>query len=409
MKQLCVRVTLAIAVSLAAMTAHAAADDLLRMTDQLDALDRQDLLALIDKADQCTLERDYKCAEDKLKQAGKFAHGNADRQLIAKARARIAKERQVEEREDDERIAAAKQAEREERCNDFCSQPGEYRACVMGRIGPQSCSAGNSSPNMGAAMVDGFNQAMAGAARINRIHEKGMADLAAAQADRQRREQEERERQAAQRREQAAERQAQAESRRQAQAEERRRQADALQAQAAQRQATAKKDTDRIVVASAAPTLTKVPDVARPVEPVVPESLIYEYYRDYPIYSNRTRPAGQAPDMAQYLKDVEAMIDAARRGEVNYLAPRYEVGGRGWNIGPVLLSDAQQVQFVSATTPVCDAPNEVCRATVRWKVWATNPPAGSVPGMPTAILKDTDPWKKCKGEAGVSHRVGLCR
>jgi hypothetical protein len=79
--------------------------ELLRLTDQLDQMDKLDFEQAIAKAGKCIQARDFECSEAQLKTARKFAMGNA-----AKDQLRNAESRQLAEKEavEAERLALAK-------------------------------------------------------------------------------------------------------------------------------------------------------------------------------------------------------------------------------------------------------------------------------------------------------------
>ncbi len=87
---------------------------LLRMSEQLDQLDRSDFESLIRKADACTTSRSFSCAETHLSQAGKYATTPALKSQLESAHARLKAERAAQAEE--ERVAAERRRqEREER------------------------------------------------------------------------------------------------------------------------------------------------------------------------------------------------------------------------------------------------------------------------------------------------------
>lgn len=91
---------LALVIAMSLVSAHANTDDLLRMSDQLDRLDQLDLQDSLGKAQRCTSERNFPCAETTLRNALKLAHSARDKADLAAAQAQLAAEkRRVEEEE----------------------------------------------------------------------------------------------------------------------------------------------------------------------------------------------------------------------------------------------------------------------------------------------------------------------
>ncbi len=126
--------------TLAAHAGVSQAQDLLRMSDQFDKMDKGDFDIAISKANQCTAARDFNCAETQLRAARKLANDSKNKSALKRAedgvvaeKARIREEerivaqrqRELEEREERQRIAAQRardaeyqaQREAEERDN----------------------------------------------------------------------------------------------------------------------------------------------------------------------------------------------------------------------------------------------------------------------------------------------------
>jgi hypothetical protein len=176
-------------------------EEMVRMADQLDLLDKADFDDLVRNAVGCTKRRDFNCAEAGLTKAAKLAKDNRDRTTLAQAREGIGKERELlrqeieaeraaELRRKQEMEAQVAQAEREGECEKFCETQAGVSACYRGQIAPWSCpdyetrSAGG--PNYGAAILQGFNQTLQSHARITSIHNQAMANLQSSYAERDR-------------------------------------------------------------------------------------------------------------------------------------------------------------------------------------------------------------------------------
>lgn len=102
-----------IAVCLAVLTLVSAkaatTEELLRMTEQLDQLDKLDFDAAIEKANKCTRLRDFTCSESQLKGARKLATGNASKSALRQAENNLVAEREALENE--RRVFAQRQRE----------------------------------------------------------------------------------------------------------------------------------------------------------------------------------------------------------------------------------------------------------------------------------------------------------
>jgi hypothetical protein len=100
----------------AAGTAQAATTaELMRMTDQLDQMDKLDFEQAIAKADKCIQARDFECSEAQLKAARKFAVGNAARDSLRGAEARQLAEKEAVEAERQALAKRQRELEEEER------------------------------------------------------------------------------------------------------------------------------------------------------------------------------------------------------------------------------------------------------------------------------------------------------
>ncbi len=186
-------------------------DDLLKMSEQLDQLDRQDFEQSILSAENCTAARDFKCAERHLQKATKVVSGNADKAVLKGAQNYLVAERQAAAREDEQRIAEerrlekqAAQADLESRCDERCTRPGQLRQCYEGRLEYFRCTdddGGSQGSSIGLAILGGVNQALAGKAQIDGIHNRAMEQFQAAAEERRRAQAAQRERELAQREE----------------------------------------------------------------------------------------------------------------------------------------------------------------------------------------------------------------
>jgi hypothetical protein len=118
---------LAMSTLLAALVLPAPANDLLKMTEQLDRLDRTEMLALLEKAETCVQSNDFPCAEAQLAKARKFARsgqnvgdwtrvsGVLDRAKTRVALARLAQQQAEEEAARERRRIAREEEEERER------------------------------------------------------------------------------------------------------------------------------------------------------------------------------------------------------------------------------------------------------------------------------------------------------
>ena len=63
--------------------ALAGTEKLQQMSEMFDRLDREDFLDDLDRAEQCTRQRDFSCADAELRKAKKLANGHDDQRLLA--------------------------------------------------------------------------------------------------------------------------------------------------------------------------------------------------------------------------------------------------------------------------------------------------------------------------------------
>ena len=185
------------------------------MIQQLDMLDQLDFQQFVAEARKCTEVRDFVCADGKARLASKRATSSKNKEILALVQQGITFERQVVQREESERVA------REEEARQQREEIARQRVQEAARLQRQENEAQrereaayarqeserNSAPavNYGAAMMEGFNSAMAGKARIDKIHNEAMVNIASTLLQRQRQEQEQRDRNNAFTRQQADE------------------------------------------------------------------------------------------------------------------------------------------------------------------------------------------------------------
>ncbi|MGC4394376.1 hypothetical protein [Hydrogenophaga sp. T2] len=172
----------------AAPNAPAAGDaaHLQGLVSQLDAMDRAELLDLLDQADRCTLARDFDCAEARHRRARLYAHQQRDRAWLAKSKAFLEEERELQAREEKRREREAQRLALEDECARFCPVPAQYRQCVAGQRYVGNCTDGSPTPSLADGMREGFASAMNGAQRLNNIHNQAMNRLQDTQAEQRR-------------------------------------------------------------------------------------------------------------------------------------------------------------------------------------------------------------------------------
>lgn len=81
------------AIFLAPLSADAAIEDMLEMSEQMDQLERQDFQAAISQANACTRERNFSCTDLQLDTAAKLAGGSSDQKVLAGARQKLSNEK----------------------------------------------------------------------------------------------------------------------------------------------------------------------------------------------------------------------------------------------------------------------------------------------------------------------------
>lgn len=225
-------------VTLSAIASPAGIDDLTRMSEQLNQLDKADFQASVRAGVDCASSRNFDCAERQFFKAGKSAVDAKDKRTLADARnllqryrdqarreeqarlreeeARL-REEQARREEEEERVAKREKYEaRVEACDSACAHSGQRHLCKTYTIGPSQCNrdADDDRPsNYAGAMQQGLNNSLAGLAQIQRSQNQALANVQAAIAARQREDQAQRDNQRAQ--------QQRAEQRERAQADDR--------------------------------------------------------------------------------------------------------------------------------------------------------------------------------------------
>lgn len=218
-------VSLLVACTVGAVTGLASAagiEELTRLTEQLDKLDKADFQFSLRAGVDCASAREFDCAERQFSKAAKSAVDGKDKRSLADARdllesyraqarrEELARLREVEERrqqeqarreEEDERVAKQeKYAARVEACEDACADSGQLHLCKTYTIGPSQCNRGSDDnrPNYAAAMLRGLNDSLAGLGQIQRSQNQALGNVLAAIADRERQDQARRDNQRAQ-------------------------------------------------------------------------------------------------------------------------------------------------------------------------------------------------------------------
>ena len=205
-----------------ALASAAGIEELTRLTEQLDKLDKADFQFSLRAGVDCASAREFDCAERQFSKAAKSAVDGKDKRSLADARdllesyraqarrEELARLREVEERrqqeqarreEEDERVAKQeKYAARVEACEDACADSGQLHLCKTYTIGPSQCNRGSDDnrPNYAAAMLRGLNDSLAGLGQIQRSQNQALGNVLAAIADRERQDQARRDNQRAQ-------------------------------------------------------------------------------------------------------------------------------------------------------------------------------------------------------------------
>lgn len=148
---------------------------LLDMVDKLDKLDQQDFQGVLNKANDCTIERKFSCSEEQLRKAEKLANGSKDKQALntAKQKLRAEKQRVKEEelaraeQERQTRLAEERRAREEERRE-------EERRLMAQRQQQESSS---SSTNYGQSFAKGVNDAVNFQNNLGKIQDNTVRDI----------------------------------------------------------------------------------------------------------------------------------------------------------------------------------------------------------------------------------------
>ena len=232
---------------------HAATQDLLRMSEQLDRADKGDFDAALSKASQCTRARDYTCAETQMKNARKLAVDGKSKSALKRAEDELLAERAREKEE--QRVAAQRQLELEQQ--EARLRQAEQRARDAERQAQADADERDNFNNRIAAAGNAYSQTLRAQANSraadqarSRQFEQQQADAAKNVANEQRRLTQER---------------AQLESQRQQQQRQAQVQADAQRIQLAQ----AQQQAQRAQTAAA-----KTPPESQPVRVTAPAAAI---------------------------------------------------------------------------------------------------------------------------------------
>lgn len=90
--------------------ASANVSELLKMSEKLDQIDRQDLLTAIGNANECTRVRNFSCSEDQLRKAAKLTNGSEDKRALNTATQNL----QIEKQHVSEEALAKAEQERQQ-------------------------------------------------------------------------------------------------------------------------------------------------------------------------------------------------------------------------------------------------------------------------------------------------------
>lgn len=233
---------------------------MLRMADQLDAMDHAEFEAQIAEADRCIGARSFACADTKLLAASQLVTGPGDQQALTAARSYLASEhRAVADEEQavrDRQWAEYRAAEAEKQAK-WARDDAEYNASKAAGLAEMEASGALS---VGAQIQQALAESLASQARINAIHNEAMARFEVLAA--QRRAREARERDYAQQQRQQQQRSADA-----AAAERARAALEARRAQEAASAQYAREVAARVPATRAAPAVTPAPPVLASRQP----------------------------------------------------------------------------------------------------------------------------------------------
>lgn len=146
-----------ILISVSSVAQSNTTDALIRMTDQLDQLDRMDFQAHLDKAAQCARSRDLFCAEAQLGKAAKLVNGTKDKSALASSRENLlAVRKQIT---DEAAVLAERKAELERRETRLQEQQDEEERQARRRAresDDDSSSTASTIALFGKIMLDGY-------------------------------------------------------------------------------------------------------------------------------------------------------------------------------------------------------------------------------------------------------------
>jgi|GEM_PF-1544422 len=235
---------------LAMTSAQAGPQDLLRMSEQLDRVDKGDFDEAISKASQCIRVRDYTCAETQLKNARKFSTDSKSKTSLKRTEDELLAERAREKEE--QRLAAQRQRELEKQ--EAQLRQAEQRARDAERQAQAEAEERENLNNRIAAAGSAYSQTIRAQANSRAAEQARNQQFAQQQAEAARNVANEQKRQAQDR--------AQLDSQRQQQ----QRQADAQRIQLAQ----AQQDNQQRAQAQAAAAAARSAPVSQPVRDIAP-------------------------------------------------------------------------------------------------------------------------------------------
>lgn len=146
------------------------------MMDQLDKLDKQDFQAAIDKANNCTIMRNFSCSEDELRKAAKMANESNDKQTLNAANQRLQQEKKQVALE--ARIRAEQERERqraEERRRE--EEERREREEEQMRRAQAEQQESSSSVNYAQAFAQGMNSKAGFYNDLDKIHNNAMQNI----------------------------------------------------------------------------------------------------------------------------------------------------------------------------------------------------------------------------------------
>ena len=208
--------------------------ELLKMSEQLDHADKQDLRELLRRADDCTVNRNFICSESNIERASKLARDSTDKKFIESSRQKVITEKQIvakENREAEERLRIAEEKRlrrEEEEARQFSQSSNSYSSGNAGNLNNYFQQQMRNNQNV----ISQLNNQQRQVEDLRR--QEYQRQQAQEQSRRERAQQEERERQRQQ--------QAQGEARNRAAQEQSRRERAQQEEQERQRQQQAQKD-----------------------------------------------------------------------------------------------------------------------------------------------------------------------